>query len=495
MTDRENDGYEYEDDDEEVREQPDDYPFTIDRRYGSTSVTPYGEPPVEALVERRGEPDPEGRSELVEPGEMAFLILGRGNATQVLVDQEPRLGAVATTHTIAHERVRWAMDRLRRISDEARKELAVARRDIANLKERFAHVPADLKMPASRWTKVFMVIMIGAFATLDMWFFYKFFVIFWEFGTETTNPLLWALGPMLGALVALMVWVSGRILGSALWHLRASYRERPAPPPEAVRGDGRPRPWMERTAQRTRWNAHRLGERYVFPLTALVLAGWSLAVVTLFGFFRTWTDEQLALLPGGYVALLIFTLGLGALVLEMLVHNPYLEKLTSARSGAGRAYRRVSRAADEVSDALEHLAVCDDTLYRHRDEALSLARIEMDRVWSGAILPARHRSGRSGSEAPEPAVLADRGKGVHRLSRVPDDEEIEAFFLTFEKVPVPPPALGPVGSVNEQLRRYDPESLRRELRDLTTLPEVEEPVEGTPAVDDRVEDERAEAGG
>jgi hypothetical protein len=450
----------------EPEREPDSYPYSIDRRYHSHVVTPVGWPTVDELAGSRGEPDPEGDPDLVEPGEMACLLKGRANATQVLIDQGAKLGAMTNGLSDAYHRAEAALLRLR--SDTARytklREEGDTKAD--ELRRRFAHVSPERKLPAPVGLRWVVYCALTAFAVLDMWFFHKFVAVYWRLSPTTEQWQIWVFGPLLGLLVAFMVWLSGRVLGRRLWYLRAGAGSAPERPRDH-RQDGSPRPWYERATRVTSWRAGRLARHGFLPLLALGLGLWTLFIVGLFGYYRALDD--LVRVPEVSVAVLIVTLGLGAMLLEAVAQNPYAEAMDSDRRAIERARLRAGEAVEEASEALSELTQFSDVLQRRRDEAMGLARIEMDRAWNTAVLPSRHRSGRSGASAPAPAVLEGAGAGVHRLSRVPTDQETEAFFRTFAGIPVPPPALGPVTTANDRLREFDPGVLRSGFEELTAL--------------------------
>lgn len=452
--DPEDDGFGHE------RSDPEDYPYGVDRRYHPHPVGPIGAYTVDDLAGGRGAPDPEGDADLIEPGEMACLLKGRSNATQVLIDQGPELGAMTNSLTASFYRARAALDRFREAALRNRDVESRGLARIKELEERFAHVPPERRLPPRAGFRAVVTAAIVSFALLDMWFFHKFVATFWKLSTETELWQIRLFGPLLGLLVALLVWVSGRLLGTRIWYLRADLAGSPERP-GTTRPDGRPRSWYARAAQGGWWRLRRAARVGLLPLSAVLLGVWTLAVVGVFGYYRAMDD--LTHVPNVSVAGLIVTLGLGAMLLEAIAQNPFADAVASARHGVSRARHRARAASKEVTVALSELTQYSDGLRRRRDEAMGLARIEMDRAWNTAILPSRHRSGRSGAAAPDPAPLERIGQGVHRLSRVPDDREIEAFFRTFDGIPVPPPALGPVSTADHRLSECDPVALRKEF--------------------------------
>ncbi|MFV2198702.1 hypothetical protein [Nocardiopsis sp. LOL_012] len=443
---------------------PDDYPYRIDRRYNPHPISPVGRSMVDELVEGRGEPVQDGDPNLVEPGEMACLVRARQNATQVLIDQGVSLRAQACGATESYAKAKQEVAGLERLRAHAEHRIHTGSAKLRDLKERFAHVPDKLKQPPQRLLMVLVYVSIVAFAILDMWFFYKFTAYYWGLDPETDQLQILAVGPLLGALVAMLVWVCGLLLGRNLWYLRA----------ELAGAAERPETADDRS--RARVAARRIGrvlKRSVLPLAGLLMALSTLALVGWFGYYRALDD--FSAVPEVAVAWLILSLGLGAMVMKAVEQNPYIDRRAAALRGVKKARQDFEEAVTGTRKAVEKAEQHSYSLQGRRDEAMGLARNELDHAWSMAVLPARHRSGRSGGNAPAPAVLDDAGPGVQRLSRVPDDEEIRAFFQVFGDIPVPLPALASVHTVNERLARIDLDGLNERLEALSVpLPEVED---------------------
>ncbi|MDA2812086.1 hypothetical protein O4J56_15690 [Nocardiopsis sp. RSe5-2] len=421
--------------------------------------------PLEDAVSGRGHFPPADAPHLVANHEMAHQLSASFNATRIIVNRGAELGAFINSVTQTAAAVGVELHRLR--LHVRGRPLSTARRRLDELDRVYGVLPpADRVRPGlplriAAWTT------IAAIGLLEAWFLHRIAVDSLGIPVgEWSSVLAWFMGPIL----AVLLFALGRMLSSQVFSHRADFWARrgdaaPAgPDPDAPDGA------LSR-ARRATAGFLRSWPALPWIIISLLALGWMGFLFLMLARFRalmgesgTFTEDPVTVPPEVFMAL-FGTFAVGAVVLEYMVHNPYI----AARDRAEADYRRELSTCDRLCEAVtaqvSRHRQAHATLRSRRDELLAMARIEVVRAWQCVNLPARFVHGRSGPVAPLTASPTD----VLPERPFPDrltPEEVASYFRVFRDVDTPAPELASLWEAGRVLEESSPEAYEREIREL-----------------------------
>ena len=388
-----------------------------------------------------GQRVPDHPPEVLDQGEMGLLTEAAEQATRRLNAFHDHLRQQRRIVVEARDRAQRALGEFAALVSDGGVARARAERDA--VEERFADLPADERRPAPRWLSVLAVAGIVVVGVFDALFFQKAFTDILNVQVHGFRPERYV-GLLAAALLAVGLFIAGRILAEPLWRLARSWRT-PA-------GPDQPPP----------------SRRTVMMRISLLVAGPG-AILFVFGYWahlRGFMARQETRSAGpdyaGFtaepfeVAMLLLTMALVVILLEVLTFNPYQTAIKGAERELRRREKEVRQAGDRAGAAIAAYEAAWRDLRSYRDEVIAMVRAELARPWHEVILPARLRHGRA---SPVP-VPPDRGEDAATGAEVVDTAEPpQVVYRIFQGVDQPQPGLGPLAETVRAVRELRPDDL------------------------------------
>ncbi|MDA2806358.1 hypothetical protein [Nocardiopsis suaedae] len=420
--------------------------------------------PLEDAVSGRGHFPPADAPHLVANHEMAHQFSASFNATRIIVNRGAELGAFINTVTQTAAAADGALNRLR--LHVRGRPLSLARRRLDELDRVYGALPPADRVRPGLPLRIATWAAIAAIGLLEAWFLHRIAVD--ALGVpvgEWSSVLAWFMGPIL----AFLLFALGRLLSSQVFAHRADFWARrgdaapagpdPDAPDRALRRAGRGAARFVRSWPAAPWIA--------VGLIALIWMGYLFLLLAKFRVLMAGTgpgEAALTIPPWVFMAL-FGTFAVGAVVLEYMVHNPYITARDRAEADYGRELRACDRLCEAVTARVSRHRQAHSTLRSRRDELLAMARIEVVRAWQCVNLPSRFVHGRSGPVAPvtaSPTDVLPEDPFPDRLS----PEQVASYFRVFRDVDTPAPELASLWEAGRVLGEHAPEAYEREIRDL-----------------------------
>ncbi|MEV1238475.1 hypothetical protein ACIBO2_44725 [Nonomuraea sp. NPDC050022] len=387
-----------------------------------------------------GQRVPDHPPEVLDQGEMGLLTEAAEQATRRLNGYHNHLQEQRTIVVEAWFAALHALDAWSEVL--AKDWVAQARGAMEAVEERFADLPAEMRLPTPRWLVWLTFGLALAVGLFEAVFFQKAFLDILNVPLHDVS-LDKVVGVLAAASLAVGLVVTGRILAEPLWHLARRWRTQASPdqPPPSRR-------------------------TILFRIT-LLIAGPG-AILFVLGYWANLRGELARLtaqdpgsiyLPESYeVMMLLMIMALTVILLEVLIYNPYQAGIKIAERELRRREKEAREVGDRARSAVSAYEIAWRDLRSCRDEVIAIVRAELARPWHEVILPARLRHGRATPVPVPPDTDVDSATGAEMTDT---EDPPRVFYRIFQGVEQPQPGLGPLAETIRTVRELRPEELAK----------------------------------
>lgn len=327
------------------------------------------------------EQGPERDPERLDNGEMRMLLRATREVAELVSHNRGQL-AEARTRTIgAHARTESAVQSLARF--EAAASLRAARAAHDTVVARHERDGAHDRRRREMWIRVLRWPVIVAMALFDAWFFMQVFQ-YLTVSDASVSVVEKAVSFLPGVVLALALLLSGQAIAAPVHRMRERLH-----------------------ALQSRRPGWALLGSLALPLLYLMAV---LLTVTMWAVLRVRSvgveeaEVGGARYPPGWVAVLMLVLGVTAVAMKVVAHNPYADSAAEARRGLLRTRLVYAWLVRRANDALCDQERAWSDLRALRDELASQVRLESMHAWEAVILTARMLHGQAGQIPPAPAL-------------------------------------------------------------------------------------------